>query len=106
MYYPFEENIKAGTAEVYDHEMPGGQFTNLKQQAKSLGLVDRWHDAADTYPPVNQPFGDIVKVTPSSKVVGDMALFMVTNNLTPMDILTPGRKFSFPQIVAEMNKAI
>ncbi|HEY7090876.1 MAG TPA: biotin/lipoyl-containing protein, partial [Tepidisphaeraceae bacterium] len=106
MYYPFEENIKAGTAEVYDHEMPGGQFTNLKQQAKSLGLEDRWHEVADTYATVNQLFGDIVKVTPSSKVVGDMALFMVTNNLTPMDVLTPGRKLSFPRSVVEMMQGM
>ncbi len=81
-YYPFEEDLKAGTAEVYHHEMPGGQYTNLRQQAKSLGLEDRWNEIADTYAQVNELFGDIVKVTPSSKVVGDMALFMVTNGLT------------------------
>ena len=74
--------MKAGTAEVYHHEMPGGQYTNLRQQAKSLGLEDRWHEIADMYAQVNEIFGDIVKVTPSSKVVGDMALFMVTNGLT------------------------
>ncbi|MEO6436492.1 MAG: pyruvate carboxylase, partial [Tepidisphaeraceae bacterium] len=72
-YYPFEEGLKSPTAEVYQHEMPGGQFTNLKAQAKSLGLEDRWHEVAETYAQVNQLFGDIVKVTPSSKVVGDMA---------------------------------
>src|SRR4029077_12757954 len=80
-YYPFEEGLKSPTADVYLHEMPGGQFTNLKAQAKSLGLEDRWHEVAETYADVNQLFGDIVKVTPSSKVVGDMALFMVTNGL-------------------------
>ncbi|HMB96051.1 MAG TPA: biotin/lipoyl-containing protein, partial [Tepidisphaeraceae bacterium] len=105
-YYPFEENIKAGTAEVYDHEMPGGQYTNLKQQAKGIGLEDRWHDIADTYAMVNQLFGDIVKVTPSSKVVGDMAIFMVTNELTPMDVLTPGKKLSFPKSVVEMMQGM
>ncbi|HWP41308.1 MAG TPA: pyruvate carboxylase, partial [Tepidisphaeraceae bacterium] len=105
-YYPFEENIKAGTARVYEHEMPGGQFTNLRQQAKSMGLEDRWNEVAEMYATVNQLFGDIVKVTPSSKVVGDMALFMVTNNLTPMDILTPGRKLSFPRSVVEMMQGM
>jgi pyruvate carboxylase len=101
-YYPFEENIKSGTAEVYLHEMPGGQYTNLKQQAKSLHLADRWREIAEAYSTVNQLFGDIVKVTPSSKVVGDMALFMVTNNLTAMDVLDPGKKHSFPKSVVEM----
>ncbi|HEX8341021.1 MAG TPA: pyruvate carboxylase [Tepidisphaeraceae bacterium] len=102
LYYPFEEDMKSPTAEVYLHEMPGGQVTNLKQQAKSLGLEDRWKDVASTYAEVNQLFGDIVKVTPSSKVVGDMALFMVTNNLTPMDVLNPAKKLSFPKSVVEM----
>ncbi|HEX3357455.1 MAG TPA: pyruvate carboxylase [Tepidisphaeraceae bacterium] len=101
-YYPFEENIKAGTAEVYQHEMPGGQYTNLKQQAKSLHLADRWQEIAEAYATVNQLLGDIVKVTPSSKVVGDFALFMVTNNLTAMDVLDPGKKLSFPKSVVEM----
>src|SRR5256714_13955669 len=101
-YYPFEENIKSGSAEVYEHEMPGGQYTNLKQQAKALHLADRWHDIAEAYATVNELFGDIVKVTPSSKVIGDMALFMVTNNLTAMDILDPGKKLSFPRTVVEM----
>jgi pyruvate carboxylase len=82
--------------------MPGGQFTNLKAQAKSLGLEDRWHEVAETYAQVNQLFGDIVKVTPSSKVVGDMALFMVTNGLTAMDVLDPTRKLNYPRSVVEM----
>ncbi|HVT90248.1 MAG TPA: pyruvate carboxylase [Tepidisphaeraceae bacterium] len=106
LYYPFEENIKAGTAEVYYHEMPGGQFTNLKQQAKSMGLEARWPEIAEMYALVNQLFGDIVKVTPSSKVVGDMALFMVTNNLTPMELLTPGKKLSLPKSVIEMMQGM
>ncbi len=101
-YYPFEEGMKSGTAEVYHHEMPGGQYTNLRQQAKSLHLEDRWSEIADTYATVNQLFGDIVKVTPSSKVVGDMALFMVTNQLTAKDILDPSKKFNFPKSVVEM----
>jgi pyruvate carboxylase len=102
LYYPFEEDIKSGTAEVYKHEMPGGQFTNLKQQAKAMGLADRWHEIAEMYSTVNEIFGDIVKVTPSSKVVGDMALFMVTNNLSPMDVLDPTKKLSFPKSAVEM----
>jgi len=101
-YYPFEENLKAGSAHVYQHEMPGGQYTNLRQQAKSLGLEDRWNEIADAYAQVNQIFGDIVKVTPSSKVVGDMALFMVTNGLTAMDVLNPAKKLHFPKSVVEM----
>src|SRR5947207_3206220 len=93
--------MKAGTAEVYLHEMPGGQYTNLRQQAKSMGLESRWHEIADAYAQVNMMFGDIVKVTPSSKVVGDLALFMVTNGLSSMDVLT-GKKLSFPRSVVEM----
>ena len=105
-YYPFEEGMLSGTAEVYHHEMPGGQYTNLRQQAKSMGLEARWHEIADTYAQVNQLFGDIVKVTPSSKVVGDMALFMVTNNLTATDILSPGKKHNFPKSVVEMMQGM
>src|SRR5690606_17799431 len=95
-YYPLDERMKAGTAEVYQHEMPGGQYTNLRQQAKSLHLGDRWNEIASAYATVNEMLGDIVKVTPSSKVVGDLALFMVTNNLTAADILKPGGKLNFP----------
>ncbi|MDB5301703.1 MAG: pyruvate carboxylase, partial [Phycisphaerales bacterium] len=97
-----EEGMKAPTAEVYHHEMPGGQYTNLRQQAKSMGLENRWHEIADAYAEVNKLFGDIVKVTPSSKVVGDMALFMVTNGLSPMDVLTAEKKLNFPRSVVEM----
>jgi pyruvate carboxylase len=105
-YYPFEEGMKAGTAEVYQHEMPGGQYTNLRQQAKSMGLEGRWHEIADAYATVNELFGDIVKVTPSSKVVGDMAIFMVTNNLTAMDVLTAGKKLNYPRSVVEMMQGM
>ena len=101
-YYPFEEDIKSPTAEVYRHEMPGGQYTNLRQQAKSMGLESRWHEIADTYAAANEMFGDIVKVTPSSKVVGDMAIAMVTNGVTPMDVLSGDKNFSFPKSVVEM----
>ena len=101
-YYPFEEGIKGGSADVYHHEMPGGQYTNLRQQARSLHLDHRWHEVADAYADVNQLFGDIVKVTPSSKVVGDMALFMVTNNLTADDVRNSLRPLNYPKSVVEM----
>ena len=100
------KQMKAATAEVYHHEMPGGQYTNLRQQAKSLGLADRWTEIADTYAQVNQLFGDIVKVTPSSKVVGDLALFMVTNNLSAVDVLSPEKKLNFPRSVVEMMQGM
>ncbi len=105
-YYPFEEGMKSGTAEVYQHEMPGGQYTNLRQQAKSLGLEGRWEEIADAYAQVNQLFGDIVKVTPSSKVVGDLALFMVTNGLSAMDVIAPRQKLNFPKSVVEMMQGM
>jgi pyruvate carboxylase len=81
-YAPFDTSPRAGTAEVYFHEMPGGQYTNLKEQADAMGLGARWHEIARTYAEVNLAFGDIVKVTPSSKVVGDMAIFLVNHNMT------------------------
>ena len=98
-YTAFESDLKAGASEVYLHEMPGGQFTNLKEQARSLGLAERWHEVAQAYADVNQMFGDIVKVTPSSKVVGDMALAMVSAGLTPEDVMDPDREVSFPDSV-------
>jgi pyruvate carboxylase len=82
--------------------MPGGQFTNLRQQAASLGLRDRWQDVCAAYAAANRLFGDIVKVTPSSKVVGDMAIFMVHNKLTTDDVLNPKRQLSFPKSVVDM----
>jgi pyruvate carboxylase len=101
-YVAFESDLKAGASEVYLHEMPGGQFTNLKEQARSLGLETRWHEVAKAYRAANDLFGDIVKVTPSSKVVGDMALMMVAQGLTPADVLDPGRDVAFPASVVEM----
>jgi len=98
-YAAFETDMRAGASEVYLHEMPGGQFTNLKEQARALGLAERWHEVARTYADVNQMFGDIVKVTPSSKVVGDMALVMVSAGLTRADIEDPAKEFSFPESV-------
>ena len=100
-YTAFETGLQAPSAEVYAYEMPGGQYTNLFQQAKALGLEAKWVNVCEAYAQVNQLFGDIVKVTPSSKVVGDMALFMVANNLTPDDVLDPSRELAFPESVVE-----
>jgi pyruvate carboxylase len=102
LYAPFEIGLKAPSAEVYAYEMPGGQYTNLFQQAKALGLASRWPEVCKAYADVNVLFGDIVKVTPTSKVVGDMALFMVANNLTPGDVLDPSRELAFPESVVEL----
>ena len=101
-YAAFESAQQAPSSEVYLHEMPGGQFTNLKAQARSLGLEDRWPEVARTYAEVNMMFGDIVKVTPSSKVVGDMALMMVSQGLTRADVEDPAREISFPDSVVDM----
>ncbi len=95
-YAAFESDLRAGASEVYLHEMPGGQFTNLKEQARSLGLDSRWHEVAQAYSDANRLFGDIVKVTPSSKVVGDMALMMVAQGLAIADVLDPARDIAFP----------
>ncbi|GMV79845.1 MAG: pyruvate carboxylase [Planctomycetota bacterium] len=100
-YYPFESGMQAGTAEVWDHEMPGGQYTNLQVQAKSLGLENRWDEVKKQYRAVNFLFGDIVKVTPSSKIVGDMALYLVSNKLTAEDVWTKGKHLSFPESVIQ-----
>jgi len=100
-YYAFETGQLSSSAEVYLHEMPGGQYTNLYQQAKSLGVGDRWADVGRMYAQVNKLFGDIVKVTPTSKVVGDMALFMIANNLTPAEVTDPKREIAFPESVVE-----
>ncbi len=103
-YYPFESELKAGTAEVFDHEIPGGQYSNLRPQARSLGLEDKFEEIKKNYVRVNQLFGDIVKVTPSSKVVGDMALFMTANNYSEEDILKKGESISFPDSVIGLFK--
>jgi pyruvate carboxylase len=103
-YTAFESGLQAPASEVYLHEMPGGQFTNLKAQARSLGLEERWHEVAQTYADVNQMFGDIVKVTPSSKVVGDMALMMVSQNLTRTQVEDPATDVVFPDSVVDMMK--
>jgi len=101
-YGAFESDLRFGASEVYLHEMPGGQFTNLKEQARALGLEGRWHDVARAYAEVNMMFGDIVKVTPTSKVVGDMALAMVSAGWTREEIEDPAKDIAFPESVVSL----
>ncbi len=103
-YAPFDSGLRSGTAMVYTHEMPGGQFTNLREQAEAMGLGNRWQEIARTYAEVNRAFGDIVKVTPSSKAVGDMALFLVNHRMTVEEFerLGPDHNFTLPSSVIEM----
>ena len=103
-YVDFESDIKSPNTEIYQHEMPGGQYSNLSQQAKSLGLGERFNAVKDMYRRVNFLFGDIVKVTPSSKVVGDMALYMVQNDLDEQSIIEQGYKLDFPESVVSYFK--
>ncbi|HKQ94091.1 MAG TPA: pyruvate carboxylase [Aestuariivirgaceae bacterium] len=102
LYEAFESEIRAGTADVYVHEMPGGQYTNLREQARSLGIEERWNEVSRAYAEVNRMFGDIIKVTPSSKVVGDMALMMVTSNISVADVVDPDRPIAFPESVVAL----
>lgn len=101
-YTPFESVVLPGTADLFNHEMPGGQYTNLYQQARALGLADQWRDVCRIYADVNRLFGDIVKVTPTSKAVGDMALFMVANGISSEDVLNGEREFSYPASVIDL----
>ena len=101
-YYPFESGLLAGTAEVYEHEIPGGQYSNLRPQAAALGLLDKFEEVKRRFADANQLLGDIPKVTPSSKVVGDLALFMVSNDLTPAEVISKGASLSFPESVREL----
>lgn len=103
-YYPFESGLKAGTAEVYEHEIPGGQYSNLRPQARALGLESKFETIKKNYAIVNKMFGNIVKVTPSSKVVGDMALFMTANDLTEQDVMEQGNQLAFPDSVVSFFK--
>ena len=98
-YAGFESEIRSGTADVYRHAMPGGQYTNLREQARSMGIAHRWPDVANRYAEVNELFGDVVKVTPTSKVVGDMALAMVSGGLSAADVLDPDKEIAFPESV-------
>jgi pyruvate carboxylase len=103
-YKPFDSGLSYGTGDVYIHEMPGGQYTNLKEQAESMGLGPRWPEVARTYAEVNQAFGDIVKVTPSSKVVGDLAIFLVSHGTTVAELkkLGPNHSLTLPNSVVDM----
>ena len=104
-YTSFESDFKGGSSDVYLHQMPGGQFTNLKEQARSMGIgTNKWSKVATTYAEVNKMFGDIVKVTPSSKVVGDMALFMLANDFSSEDVQDPKKEILFPQSVIDFFK--
>ena len=98
-YAAFETEMRSGTSDVFHHEMPGGQYTNLRQQARATGLDSKWPQVVDRYAEVNQMFGDIVKVTPSSKVVGDMAIFMVSRGLTAAQVQDPDVEIDFPESV-------
>jgi pyruvate carboxylase len=103
-YAPFDEAPKSGSSDVYIHEMPGGQYTNLKAQAEAMGLGGRWPDVARMYADVNMAFGDIVKVTPSSKVVGDLALYLMSHGMTVQELenLPPDHQLTLPNSVADM----
>ncbi|MFM7070991.1 MAG: pyruvate carboxylase [Planctomycetota bacterium] len=101
-YKPFDCEMVPATTDLYNHEMPGGQYTNLQQQAGALGLGERWPEVCRAYAEVNDLFGDIVKVTPTSKAVGDMALFLVANNLSASDLLKGDREFAFPESVLDL----
>jgi pyruvate carboxylase len=107
-YLPFDSGPKAGNARLYEHEIPGGQYTNLREQAVAMGLGHRWHEVEKMYAEVNQLFGDIVKVTPSSKVVGDMTLFLMAKEMTPADVLKLDEKHdvAFPNSVVEMFSGV
>ncbi|MCG6883568.1 MAG: pyruvate carboxylase [Silicimonas sp.] len=103
-YVAFESGMQSPSSEVYLHEMPGGQFTNLKAQARSMGLEDRWHEVAKTYADVNQMFGDVIKVTPIAKTVGDLALTLVSQGMTCEELLNSDAEFSFPDSVITLMK--
>jgi pyruvate carboxylase len=103
-YFPFETELKAGTAEVYENEIPGGQYSNLRPQARGLGLEDKFEVIKDNYKKVNDLLGGIVKVTPSSKVVGDMAMFMTSNNYTVEDLINKSDRISFPDSIKSLMR--
>ncbi len=105
-YAPFESELRSGTAQVYHHEIPGGQYSNYKPQVEGLGLGHRWEECKEMYRKVNDMFGDLVKVTPSSKIVGDMAMFMIQNNLEPEDVYERGHDLAYPQGVIDFFKGM
>src|SRR5699024_8795611 len=98
-YAPFESAVRSGTSDVYRHAMPGGQYSNLREQARSMGIERQWPEVAQAYADVNELFGNIVKVTPTSKVVGDLALYMVAQGLTPEQVADPDVDIDFPASV-------
>ncbi len=101
-YTPFESPVSPAGVDLYRHQMPGGQYTNLFQQARALGLADRWSEVCRLYAEVNELLGDIVKVTPTSKAVGDLALFLIANEMSPKDMLETDRELAFPQSVIDL----
>jgi pyruvate carboxylase len=101
LYASFESDFRSGASDVYTHEIPGGQYTNLRQQARSMGIDRRWPEITDTYAKVNEMFGDVIKVTPTSKVVGDMTLLMTTSDISPEDVLDPEKEIAFPESVIQ-----
>ena len=101
-YVPFESPVLPAGSDLYRHEMPGGQYTNLFQQARAMGLADRWSEVCAVYADVNQLLGDIVKVTPTSKAVGDLALFLIANEMSAEEVLTSEREIAFPQSVIDL----
>ena len=101
IYKKFESELKTPSVEIYKYEIPGGQYSNLLPQTKSVGLEHKFEEVKEAYRQANLLLGDIIKVTPSSKIVGDLAIFMVKNNLTPENILTEGENLSFPDSVVE-----
>ncbi len=105
-YFPFESGMKSASAEVYDHEIPGGQYSNLIVQVEAMGLIDKWEEIRKMYAKVNDALGDIIKVTPSSKVVGDLALFLVRNDLDIDDLYSKGKTLSFPDSVVAFFKGL
>ncbi len=106
-YAPFESGLRSGTAEVYRHETPGGQYSNYRPQVAGLGLLDQWDECKEMYRKVNLLFGDVIKVTPSSKVVGDMAMFLVKSGLEPEDLFTEkGKDLAFPESVVGLAKGM
>jgi len=106
VYKQYESDLKSGTAEIYKYEIPGGQYSNLKPQVESFGLGHRFNEIKQMYKDVNDLLGDIVKVTPSSKMVGDLAIFMVKNDLTPDNICDKGRDLAFPDSVVDYFKGM
>src|SRR6056297_3886725 len=106
VYNQFESDLKSGTAEIYKYEIPGGQYSNLKPQVESFGLGYRFTEVKDMFRKVNKMFGDIVKVTPSSKAVGDMAIYMIQNDLTPENFLEKGKSLSYPDTVVNYFKGM